>query len=374
MNIECNNPQRASVIAKTQTCNTDFPSRFKSPTLSITPSHHHHDKMVRSWTSRTHKPIHTGVIVRCCHVHLMHQIHGVFWHLSCSQGQPVRWFRAPNPWCSHMIILKKKGSQKKWKLNWTIPKDQAHVPVNVGDSGWFDALMHQTTCGSWVQYPLGIHVREVCDFFLARCLRVHSGISGFLPLLRKRKKEIPWTLWEIMQRRISQMPSLASSEVESGFSGRKKGMAILNKSLCLFYGCLWQPIVGFVCDGRTVMAPLNQASGEGFKNMHSHINICPDISVCICTLALQGFFHLYLFWHPPPSGLNFSCLAPCICCFNRLNGCPFGARKNVRPHHGFGVSSACVNTFQQLPCGWDHVCWKSVIEPSILRMVGWHDG
>ena len=43
-----------------------------------------------------------------------------------------------------------------------------------------------------------------------------------------------------------------------------------------------------------------------------------------------------------------------------------------QPHHGFGVSSVRVNIFRWLPCGWNHVCWKSVIEPSYFWE--WCDG
>ena len=74
-------------------------------------------------------------------------------------------------------------------------------------------------CGSWVHYLLAAHVRKVCDFFLALHLRVYSRISAFFPMLRKKKKEIPGTLWEVMQRGISQMPNLALAAGEPGFSG-----------------------------------------------------------------------------------------------------------------------------------------------------------
>ena len=68
------------------------------------------------------------------------------------------------------------------------------------DAGWPDALMRQTSdhCGSWVRYLLATHARKVCDFFLTHHLRVYSGISGFLPLLRKRKKKSPRTLSEVI--------------------------------------------------------------------------------------------------------------------------------------------------------------------------------
>ena len=42
---------------------------------------------------------------------------------------------------------------------------------------------------------------------------------------------------------------------------------------------------------------------------------------------------------------------------------PSGSGEKRQPHHGFGVSSVHVNIFRWLPCGWNHVCWKSVIEP-----------
>ena len=56
---------------------------------------------------------------------------------------------------------------------------------------WPDTLMRQISdhCGSWVRYLLAAHVRKVCDFFLARHLRIYSRISRFLPLLNKKKKE-----------------------------------------------------------------------------------------------------------------------------------------------------------------------------------------
>ena len=44
------------------------------------PSHHPQRKMALWWTSSTYDQIHTGVIGRCLHVHLTHQISGVVWH------------------------------------------------------------------------------------------------------------------------------------------------------------------------------------------------------------------------------------------------------------------------------------------------------
>ena len=91
------------------------------------------------------------------------------------------------------------------------------------------------------------HVRKVCDFFLARHLRVYSGISGFLPLLRKRK-EIPGTLGKLCSVVFPKHQSWHLLQV-SPASQVEKGMAVHNKSLRLHYGCLQKPTVGFVCDG-----------------------------------------------------------------------------------------------------------------------------
>ena len=62
--------------------------------------------------------------------------------------------------------------------------------INWGYSGWPVVLMCQISdyLGSWAHYPLATHVSKVGIFFLALHVRVYSGISGFLPLLRKRKR------------------------------------------------------------------------------------------------------------------------------------------------------------------------------------------
>ena len=50
-----------------------------------------------------------------------------------------------------------------------------------------------------------------------------------------------------------------------------------------------------------------------------------------------------------------------------------GSGEKRQPHHGFDLSSARVNIFRWLPCGWNHVCWKSVIERSFFFW-GWCNG
>ena len=82
------NPRGATVCAEIQACSTDSPSLSKI--YAHYPSRLHtifKRKMARRWTSSTHDTIHTGVIGRCFHVHLMHQIHGVMLQL---QIQNVR--------------------------------------------------------------------------------------------------------------------------------------------------------------------------------------------------------------------------------------------------------------------------------------------
>ena len=57
---------------------------------------------------------------------------------------------------------------------------------------------------------MATHVRKVCDFFLARHLRVYSGFSGFLSL---KEKEVPWNTEKICSVVFPQPPNLAIAAV-----------------------------------------------------------------------------------------------------------------------------------------------------------------
>ena len=92
--------RKASVRAETRTYGTDSPSRLKSRALSITPLHHPQKKTAQWRTSSALDSIHLGVIGRCYHVHLKHQIHGANLKNSLlfPEGQPIL-VETPNPRC-----------------------------------------------------------------------------------------------------------------------------------------------------------------------------------------------------------------------------------------------------------------------------------
>ena len=76
-------------------------------------------KMAQRRTSSTHDSIHTGVIGRCFHVHLAHQINGAnASSLLFPEGQPIRLVETPNPRCQWMMIFhrKKEGSENKYNV------------------------------------------------------------------------------------------------------------------------------------------------------------------------------------------------------------------------------------------------------------------
>ena len=110
------NPQRASVHAETRTYGTDSPSRQKPRALSITPLHYLQKMTAQGRTSSTHDSIHTGVIGRCLHVHLTHQIHGVADLFPRCRRATSETVEAPNPWRhGREIYPQEEGSQYTYK-------------------------------------------------------------------------------------------------------------------------------------------------------------------------------------------------------------------------------------------------------------------
>ena len=75
-------------------------------------------KSMAQWrTSSTHDSIHTGVIGRCLHVHLTHQIYGVadvFPHSHRATSQTVE---APNPWHQTREITTTSEGRKGVRIN-----------------------------------------------------------------------------------------------------------------------------------------------------------------------------------------------------------------------------------------------------------------
>ena len=133
------NPRRARVRADTRTYGTDSPSRWKSPALSITPLHHHHKKMAQWRTSSSRNPIHTGVIGRCCHVHLKHQIHGANWKTPfCSPKGSQYWLRHLIQGVNWTMLYKdrKKGvriNSKSLERQVYAPRLEPTAPIRLAD-------------------------------------------------------------------------------------------------------------------------------------------------------------------------------------------------------------------------------------------------
>ena len=103
--IQMENPRRASVRAKTR---TTAPIRLADRNLAHYPSRHCtvFKKKTAQWqTSSTHDSIHTGVIGRCLHVHLTHQIHGVADLSPCSRRATSQTVEVPNPWCEVQLLF-----------------------------------------------------------------------------------------------------------------------------------------------------------------------------------------------------------------------------------------------------------------------------
>ena len=89
-------------------------------------------------------------------------------------------------------------------------------------------------CGSGVWYLLLALVRKVCDFFLARHLRDHFMVFGFLP--NKRKKGNP----------LEHSGKLCSVICPKCRTAGEPG---LKRALPAIKHCLWKPTVWFVPDG-----------------------------------------------------------------------------------------------------------------------------
>ena len=125
-----NNPRRASVCRDFRTYLTDSPTRQKSHAFFITPLHHSQKKMAQWRTSSTHDSIHTGLIGRCSHVHLTHQIHGVADVFPRSQRATSQTVEGTNPrrQKKREIIYKSEGRRETKNMNGKIPKGQVYVP------------------------------------------------------------------------------------------------------------------------------------------------------------------------------------------------------------------------------------------------------
>ena len=98
--------------------------------------------------------------------------------------------------------------------------------------------------GARVWLPFAAHstCQRGLQFFLGRHLRVYSGISGFLPLLRKIKNKYPGTLWQVIQHGISQwLTRLRTSCRWAQLLRWKKAWASITNPLHLHYSCLWRP-------------------------------------------------------------------------------------------------------------------------------------
>ena len=133
---------------------------------------------------------------------------------------------------------------------------------------WPDVLMRLTSepCGTCVQYPLAPHVRKVCDFFLARHLRVYSGISGFPTsgkTWKKKKKKSLGTLGKLCSVVFAKRQTWHLLRV-SPASQVEKRMAVHNKFLRLHYGYFWKPTVGFAV--KSVM--------DGWEDGHGTTRAC----------------------------------------------------------------------------------------------------
>ena len=130
---------KASVRAETRTYGTDTPSRSKSRALSITPLHHPRKKTPQWRTSSTLDSIHTGVIGRCCHVHLKHQIHGANWKTPfCSPKGNQYWLRHLIQGVNWTILYKdrKKGvriNSKSLERQVYAPRLEPTAPIRLAD-------------------------------------------------------------------------------------------------------------------------------------------------------------------------------------------------------------------------------------------------
>ena len=96
-------------------------------------------KMAQWRTSSTHNLIHTGVIGRCCHVHLKHQIHGADWKTPfCSPKGKHYWLRHQIQCVNWTILYKdrKKGvriNSKSLERQVYAPRLEPTAPIRLAD-------------------------------------------------------------------------------------------------------------------------------------------------------------------------------------------------------------------------------------------------
>ena len=97
-------------------------------------------KKTAQWrTSSTHNSIHTGVIGRCCHVHLKHQIHGANWKTPfCSQKGNQYWLRHLIQGVNWTMLYKdrKKGvriNSKSLERQVYAPRLEPTAPIRLAD-------------------------------------------------------------------------------------------------------------------------------------------------------------------------------------------------------------------------------------------------
>ena len=110
--------------------------------------------------------------------------------------------------------------------------------------------------------PIGAHVRKVCDLFLIGPLRVYSGISGFLPLIKRKEKEkSPGTLGKL---------SSVVSIVNSGPSGETNSTQVSYTRRSV-QSRIWTPrrkapsrteVTGFNCLDHSTSLKKNWPRGE----------------------------------------------------------------------------------------------------------------
>ena len=126
VNIQMENSRKGKCTCR----DSNLRHRFAKQ-MEITRTSHHaiapsSKKKTAQWrTSSTHVSIHTGVIGRCFHVHLAHQIHGANLNsLLFPEGQPMTLVETPNPRCQWTMILQRMKEGSENKFNEKSPKSK----------------------------------------------------------------------------------------------------------------------------------------------------------------------------------------------------------------------------------------------------------
>ena len=149
------------------------------------------------------------------------------------------------------------------------------VIVKLPPDSWWNNV--ETSCCFKKWYRSALHSISLSSLLTVFCQNACS-MSGTLD----KKKEIPYTLWEVRWWGISQMPN--SAWVNPAFQV-EKGITVHNKFLRLHYNCLWQQMLRFICD--------ECLGGRSWHRSITQLTHDPKIKGIL--VALKAYWNLTIF-------------------------------------------------------------------------------